>query len=132
MASLSALPALLASPAFHATGLSSLAAVLHSTGRGAAACDTLAAADTGCDANHSGGPGPGAGLPALHLCEVELAGLPSIALRRAWKDSLVTCQGRSQGRVPLAPDMPSDLRCPRCQHAASLSVLTVANKLLAC
>jgi len=112
VASLSALPALLASPAFHATGLSSLAAVLHS--------------------NHSGGPGPGAGLPALHLCEVELAGLPSIALRRAWKDSLVTCQGRSQGRVPLAPDMPSDLRCPRCQHAASLSVLTVANKLLAC
>ena len=93
MASLSALPALLSSPAFHAAGLSSLAAVLHSSGRGAAACDTLAAAVTGCGTIPGGGPGPGAGMPALHLCEVELAGLPAITLRRAWKDSLVTGVG---------------------------------------
>ncbi len=98
MASLSALPALLASPAFPAAGLSSLAAVLHSGGRGAAACGTLAAADTGCNANPGGGPGPGAGLPALHLCEVELAGLPAIALRRAWKDS--TCAARAASTQP--------------------------------
>ncbi len=90
MASLSALPALLSSPA---AGLSSLAAVLHSSGRGAAACDTLAAAVTGCGTIPGGGPGPGAGMPALHLCEVELAGLPAITLRRAWKDSLVTGVG---------------------------------------